>query len=100
MLRVLYGNQKITYNGLLQAERYLAQLHKRIRNESIKGHEINTQLLKHQKNKIDSLEQTKIKLEKEKEELEEKLKHSGSCPICWNPYDCDKNGGVSFKTKF
>merc|ERR1712168_34770 len=93
LLQVLDGNQRITYNGLLQAERYIAQIHKRIRNESIKGQEENTVLLKHQKEKIDNLEETKTKLEKEKDVLEEKLKHSGSCPICWNPYDCDKNGG-------
>ena len=97
LLRVLDGNQRITYNGLLQAERYLAQLHKRIRSESIKGQEKNKIILNHQKEKIDSLEEAKIKLEKEKEDLEDKLKHSGSCPICWNPYDCDKNGGVSSK---
>ena len=95
LLQVLDGNQRITYNGLVQTERYIAQIHKRIRNESIKGQEENTLLLKHQKEKIDNLEETKTKLEKEKEDLEEKLKHSGSCPICWNPYDCDKNGGVS-----
>ena len=98
LLQVLDGNQRITYNGLVQTERYIAQIHKRIRNESIKGQEENTLLLKHQKEKIDNLEETKTKLEKEKEDLEEKLKHSGSCPICWNPYDCDKNGGVSKKT--
>ena len=97
MLQVLDGKHRITYNGLLQAERYIAQIHKRIRNESIKGQEENTILLKHQKEKIDCLEETKTKLEKEKDVLEEKLKHSGSCPICWNPYDCDKNGGVSKK---
>jgi len=97
LLQVLDGKHRITYNGLLQVERYIAQIHKRIRNESIKGQEENTILLKHQKEKIDNLEETKIKLEKEKEVLEDKLKHSGSCPICWNPYDCDKNGGVSKK---
>ena len=97
LLQVLDGNQRITYNGLVQTERYIAQIHKRIRNESIKGQEENTLLLKHQKEKIDNLEETKTKLEKEKEDLEEKLKHSGSCPICWNPYDCDNNGGVSKK---
>merc|ERR1711937_553982 len=48
LLQVLDGNQRITFNGLVQTERYIAQIHKRIRNESIKGQEENTLLLKHQ----------------------------------------------------
>merc|ERR1712122_302300 len=74
LLQVLDGNQRITYNGLVQTERYIAQIHKRIRNESIKGQEENTLLLKHQKDKIDNLEEKKTKKKKKKKKKKKEKK--------------------------
>merc|ERR1711970_1351984 len=61
--------------------------------QKLEGLEHNSSLLMQQKEKIDDLERQKVKLEKEKDTLEEKIRHSASLPICWNPYDSDKNGG-------